>query len=172
MTQGNGQPLGTLTGNPASQAGESGGDARPGLSGGDLRQIRSQANQLAGDLQDVGRQLRSSGADQGTVRSVDEVARALREMGGNGGPGDRRSLEQLTAQALEKLAGVEFGLRKKLDNSNQQLFLSGSEEIAPQFKKPVADYYRDLSKRTASGAAQTAPAPAQSNAPAKSKGGK
>src|SRR5262249_18413782 len=136
---------------------------------GDLRQVRGQLNQLAGDLSDVGRQLKAAGADQNAVRSVDDAANMLRQMSGAGGPADPRSLEQLTAQALDKVQGVEFDLRKKLDNSNQQLFQYGSEEIAPQFRKPVEGYTRDLSKRIVPGATQ--PAATTAPSPAKSKGG-
>ena len=44
---------------------------------------------------------------------------------------------------------VEYDLRKKVDQSNQQLFLAGTDEVAPQFKKPVADYFHALSNSKA-----------------------
>ena len=161
MTQGNGQPLGTLTNNPSQQPGNSGGDARPGLNGGDLRQIRNQANQLAGDVQQLRQQMQTGGADAGSLRSVDEVVRGLRDIGSDRGSANPQSLDALMSQALDRMQKVEYDLRKRIDTENQQLFLSGSDEVPTQFRKSVEDYYKALSNRkngTQPAAAPTAPA--------------
>ena len=60
------------------QAGGSGGDARPVLGNGDMRQIRNSANQIADDVQELRRQLQPGGADPADLRSVDDVVKGLR----------------------------------------------------------------------------------------------
>jgi len=138
------------------------------MGNGDMRQIRNSAGQIANDVQELRRQLQQgSGMDPADLRSVDDVVNGLRSLAALGSNADSRSIEQLTAQALEKMQKVEYDLRKKVDQSNQQLFLAGSEEVAPQFKKPVADYFKALGNANASGVRPSA-APV---APAKGKGG-
>jgi len=140
-----GQPNGNQPGGSPTQPGGYNSDARPVMGNGDLRQIRNQANQLANDVQELRRQMQGGGGEPDDLRSLDEVLNGLRSLGSTA---DSQSLEQLSAQALEKLQRVEYDLRKKVDSANQQLFVQGSDEVAPQFRKPVDDYFRELSKRT------------------------
>ncbi len=151
------------------QAGGSGGDARPVLGNGEMRQIRNSAGQIANDVQELRRQLQNGGIDPTDLRSVDDVVNGLRSLAAAGSNADPHSIEQLTAQALEKMQKVEYDIRKKVDQSNQQLFLAGSDDIAPQFQKPVQDYFRELGKKTGSGV-QPSVAPSTSRPPAKGKG--
>jgi hypothetical protein len=53
-------------------------------------------------------------------------------------------MQQLLATSLEKMQQVDVDLRKKIDTSNQQLFLSGSSEVPTQFRQSVEDYWRAL----------------------------
>jgi outer membrane protein OmpA-like peptidoglycan-associated protein len=148
------------------QGGGSNGDARPVLGNGDMRQIRSSAGQIANDVQELRRQLQQgAGMDPADLHSVDDVVNGLRSLAALGNNADPRSIEQLTSQALEKMQKVEYDIRKKVDQSNQQLFLAGSDEIAPQFKKPVDDYFHALSNSKAGGVrpsvAPSAPPPSK-----------
>ena len=120
------------------------GDGRPVLGNGELRQLRDQANQLANDLQGLRRQLQGANLDQPDLRNLEDVLNELRQMGVTADP---QSIQSLTAAALEKLQKVEYNVRKKVDTDNQQLFLAGSDEVAPQFQKQVEDYFRELSNR-------------------------
>jgi hypothetical protein len=139
-----------MAGGSPTQPGGFNGDARPVLGNGDLRQLRNQANQIAGDVQELRRQMQSAGSEANDLRSLDEVLNGLRALGATADP---QSLEQLSAQALEKLQRVEYDLRKKVDTANQELFVQGSDEIAPQFRTPVNNYFRELSRKTGSGTA-------------------
>jgi outer membrane protein OmpA-like peptidoglycan-associated protein len=151
------------------QSGGSNGDARPVLGNGDMRQIRNSAGQIANDVQELRRQLQGGAMDPADLRSVDDVVNGLRSLAALGSSADPHSIEQLTAQALEKMQKVEYDIRKKVDQSNQQLFLAGSDEIAPQFKKPVDDYFHALSNSKASGVRPNV-GPSAPQAPAKGKG--
>jgi hypothetical protein len=49
--------------------------------------------------------------------------------------------------ALEKLKKFEFGLRRKAEDGDQQLSISGSDEVPPGFRESIAEYYRALAKK-------------------------
>ena len=64
---------------------------------------------------------------------------------------DPQSLQQLSAAALEKLTKFEWDLRKRVDTSNNALYLSGSDEVPANYKDLIEQYYRALSKKKAGG---------------------
>jgi hypothetical protein len=63
-------------------------------------------------------------------------------------------LKALSTAALDKMKKFEFELRKRLDTTSDELFLSGAEEVPNKYRPLVDDYHRELSKRS------TAPAKA------------
>ena len=150
MTRGNGGRLGSFTGNPANP-GNQGGDARPGLSRGDARDYRDQARQLANDAQDLRQRLQQSGATGKDLQAVDDIVKALRAMDSDRATNDPAILQGLSATALDKLTKFEWDLRKRVDTSNDQLYLSGSDEVPATYKDLIEQYYRALSKKKAGG---------------------
>ena len=42
---------------------------------------------------------------------------------------------------------LEFDLRKKLGSDNNQLSLSGSDEVPPAFRQAIEEYYKKLAQR-------------------------
>jgi hypothetical protein len=163
-----------LTNTPSGSPNGGGGDARPNgqYAPGDLRQIRNTANQLATDVQQLSQQMRQGGADSGSLKSVDEVVKGLRDIGNDKSNADPRGLNTLMTQALGKMQSVEYELRKKADTENQQLLLSGNEEVPSQFRDSVAHYFTALSKKTGQPAPAAAPAATPAKAPIKKGGGK
>jgi hypothetical protein len=125
-------------------------NARPFLGQGELRQIRDQANQISNDVQELRRQMQGQAGEVSPqdLKVLEDALNALRQMGATADP---NSIQGLSATALEKLQTFDYTLRKKLDNASEQLLIKGSDEVAPQFKKPVADYFTELSKRTKGG---------------------
>jgi hypothetical protein len=111
--------------------------------------------------------MRAAGADGQSVRSVDDVVKGLRDVGAERGPGNSQAIAAALDQALSKMQKVEYDLRKKVDTGNEQLFLSGSDEVPSQYRPAVESYYRALSKKNGG---QPAPAPASTTTPAKPKG--
>lgn len=140
----------TSSGLESQQYGFQGGEGRPVMGPGELRQLRSQAGQIGSDIQELRRQLQGGALDQTDLRALEDVLNALRSLGSTADP---QSIEQLTAKALENMQRVEYDLRRKVDMANQQLYLAGSDEVAPQFRKPVDDYFRELSRRSGQPAA-------------------
>jgi hypothetical protein len=130
----------------------SGGDARGGLSPVDVRQLQNNAQQYAVDLEAARRALQQNGATTADLRQIDEAIRQLRELSKAGDPLGRQTL---AIEALEKIRGVEFNIRKRLDTTSDALYLSGADEAPAEFRPMVEEYTRRLSR----------PAPAQATTP-------
>lgn len=128
----------------------SGGDARGGFNPIDIRQLQSNAQQSARDLQDLRRNLQQNGGTPADLRAVDEALRQMQELSKAGDPLGR---QQLIQEALEKIRGVEFSLRKRLDTTSDALYLAGADEAPAEFRPMVEEYTRRLSRPAA------APAP-------------
>jgi len=116
----------------------------------DARQFRNQQQQIVGDLQDIRKQLSAAGMNAKDLTQLDEAMRALQALNTENAYGDTKGL-QAEAKALDELKKAEFDLRKKLDTSNQQLFLNGTDEVAPGFRELVEKYYKALSKKGGGG---------------------
>ena len=121
-----------------------GSDARPGA---DWRQIANQARQLANDAQDVRRQLQQAGIAPKDLTPVDDVVNALRALGDDKNLKNPKGLQELYATAVDKFKALDFAVRKKVDTSNEQLFLSGSEDVPASFRALIQEYYRALAKK-------------------------
>ena len=50
------------------------------------------------------------------------------------------------ATALDKMKKLEYDLRKRADTANEQLYISGSEDIPKAWEAIINDYYRQLGK--------------------------
>lgn len=147
MTSGrSGQPAGTFTGTPAGPGSSSSGDARPGLSSGDLRQWRNTARELANDAGEFRRTMQSAGLTGKDLTSVDEVVKALRALDTDKVTNDPLGMQQLMATALDKMKKLEYDLRKRADTANEQLYISGSEDVPKAWEAIIQDYYRQLGK--------------------------
>ena len=118
---------------------------------GDARQVRNQAGELASDAQSLRRQLQTSGGTQNDLRAVDDVLKALRSLESSTNLGDPVEMQQLSSVALDKLKKLEFDLRKRVDTTNDALFLSGSEEVPAKSKDTIFEYFRQLAKRAGGG---------------------
>ena len=127
--------------------GPAGGDSRAGNFRGDARQMANQATNLADDASRVRRQLQQAGVGQRELQPIDEVVKALRALGDEKVYGDPTGLQDLYATALDKFKKLEYDLRQRTDTSSQQLYLSGSEDVPPNFKALIEEYYRALSKK-------------------------
>ena len=136
-----------FTGTPAGP-GQSGGDARVGMNSGDVRQWANQARELANDTQTLRNDLQRSGVNPKDLMPVDEVVKALRALGDERNYKNMGNLQELYSTAVDRFKALEFELRKRTDTSNAQLFLSGSEDVPPNFRGLIQDYYRALSKTT------------------------
>jgi hypothetical protein len=46
----------------------------------------------------------------------------------------------------DNMKRFEYGLRRKVEGDQNQILLSGNDEVPEQFRKLVEQYYRSLSK--------------------------
>jgi hypothetical protein len=72
-------------------------------------------------------------------------------MGNQRASGDWQGMAQLSAAALDKMKRLDFDLRKLTDQSNNELFVSGTDEAPAKYRDQVNEYYRQLSKKAGSG---------------------
>ena len=111
----------------------------------DIRQFRGQFREWAADAEGLRRQLQQAGMNP---RDLDEVLQDLRAFDNDRVYADAKGLEQLQAAAIEKLKKFEFTLRRKADNGNDSLSLSGSDQVPDGFRPAIEEYYRSLAKKT------------------------
>jgi hypothetical protein len=124
-----------------------GGSRRPGdylYNGEDIRQFRGEFRDWTAQGQDLRRQLREQGVD---VTDLDEILKSLRALDDDRVYKDAAELERLQTFVSEGLKRFEYGLRRKVEIADQQLFLSGSDEVPPGFRDRVEEYYRSLAKK-------------------------
>jgi hypothetical protein len=152
--QGGNQQAGGAAGGDASPnyggGGAWGGDAR-NWGGGwgyyspdDIRQFRRELREWSSDAEALRQDLTRVGIDP---RELDAIMRDLRALDNDQSFVDPRSLAALQAAALERLKQFEFGLRKQVDGSAEQLSLSGSDEVPAGFRTAIEEYYRSLARR-------------------------
>jgi hypothetical protein len=128
-----------------------GGDARNwgGYYGGwnpdEVRQWRREYREWVQDAETLRRQLQATGVNP---RDLDDIIRDLQKFDNDRMYVDPRGLEQLQAAALDKLKKFEFGLRRKIESSNESLSLSGSDQVPEGFRQAIEEYYRSLAKKT------------------------
>ena len=127
-------------------ASSAGGDARPT---GDSKQIANQAKQLANDAQALKGQLQQGGVKPQDLKPVDDVIKALKDMTNEKALQNPKGLQDLYTTAVEKFKLLEFEIRKRVDTTNEQLFLSGSDDVPPSFRTLIEQYYKSLNKKPA-----------------------
>jgi len=123
-------------------------DARPN---GDVRQLANQAKQLAGDAQSIRNQLQKAGVNPKDLTPVDDVVKALQALGNEKNLQNPAGVNELYQTAVDRFKSLEFEIRKRVDTSNGQLLLSGSEDVPPAFRSLIEEYYRTLSKKGGGG---------------------
>jgi len=141
---------GFTNGSP-NRGGAWGGDARNwgGYYGGywnadDIRQWRREYREWANDADALRRQLQQNGV---SPRELEDIIRDLQKFDNDRVYTDPRGLELLQAAALEKLKKFEFSLRRKVENGNDSLSLSGSDQVPDGFRQAIEEYYRSLSRK-------------------------
>ena len=110
----------------------------------DVRQFRRDFREWSNDAQALRRELSQAGYD---TRDLDQVLRDLRALDSDQAFTDGNSLAALQAAALDKLKKFEFALRRKTDGGDQQMSLSGSDEVPAGFRQAIEEYYRSLARK-------------------------
>ena len=125
----------------------------------DVRQFRSEVQRWTREAEQLRRMLQGAKVDP---KEIDALLRNLRQLNDERVYKDVEELARLQAQVTDSAKRVEYDLRRKLEGTDGQLLLSGSDEVPEKFRKSVEQYYRSLSK-----APDAAKAPDGVNPPAK-----
>jgi hypothetical protein len=108
----------------------------------DIRQFRSEARQWTAEAEQLRRLLQGQKLD---AKQLDEVLRGLREMQDPAVYQNAGDIERLQSAVAENMKRFEYVLRRKAEG-NEQVLLSGSDDVPEQYRKMVEQYYKSLSK--------------------------
>ena len=114
------------------------------LSSGDARQFRQEFGQRRRDAEQLRDQLAREGVDVGELERAIGGLRALHEPQALG---DLDEIDELQASIIRGLKEFEFSVRRENGDADaDRLFLSGSDEVPPEYRPLVEEYYRSLSE--------------------------
>jgi hypothetical protein len=117
------------------------GDSAAGASS---RQLRSELRRRAGELRGLAEEFERQGMEG---NPLGDVARRLGRMDASGAIGTPRGLDDL-AELVAALKDYEFALRRQLlDDEAAPSVLSAGEDVPPQYRELVEEYYRRLAER-------------------------
>ena len=114
-----------------------------GLTPDDIRQFQREFQQRREDASGLRDDLRREGID---VEELSDVVSALERLGNRSVFDDPEELARLQESILRGLKDFEFSLRRGLSAEIERLFLSGSDDVPPEYRRLVEEYYRSLSE--------------------------
>jgi hypothetical protein len=80
------------------------------------------------------------------ARELEEILRRLRELEDSRIYKDVNELLALQAFVNEGMKRFEYTLRRKVGEEENRAIVTGAEEVPPEFRKLVEEYYRSLSR--------------------------
>jgi hypothetical protein len=123
------------------------GDRRPWAWTGDqIRQWRGEVRRWSSEVAELRGRLRQLGEQ---TADLDEILRALRALDAERIYHDAAELERLQSFVAEQFKRFEFDLRRRLDPSLQHPAAVAADEVPPEFRRLVEEYYRALARRRA-----------------------
>jgi len=111
----------------------------------DIRQWRGEYRNWVNDAEALRRQLQQAGQNP---RDLDDIIRDLRMFDNDRLFADPNGLAKLQASVIDRMKKYEFSLRRKIENGNDSLSLSGSDQVPDGFRQAIEEYYRSLAKKT------------------------
>lgn len=132
------------TGGRPRPGGTPGGASRGQLSPDQSRQFERELNRRRAELTELSRELTEEGVD------VEQLERILGSLEGLDAPGrlaDPLGLERLREEVIAGLKEFEFTLRRELAGGDvERYFSTGADEVPPEYRELVEEYYRALSR--------------------------
>jgi hypothetical protein len=121
------------------------GDRRPGdyYTSDDVRQFRGEARRWLGEAQALRNMLREQGVDP---KELDEIMRRMRELDSERVYRDVEELARLQTFVAEGIKRFEYNLRRQAGADADRAIVAGAEDVPPEFRALVEEYYRSLSK--------------------------
>ena len=146
--QGNGRPGSRMTpgggGIPNANGAPGGGVPTGRLSPDDAQQFSREAQQRLADAQALRSELQKQGL---ATKELDQAIDNLRQLTNPANVEDTRIASDLRAKTLEGFKDFEFGLRRKLGESDStRVLLQRSGDVPAAYKQNVEEYYRSIGK--------------------------
>ena len=110
----------------------------------DIRQFRGEVRRWTNETAELRNMLRDQNIDP---KELDEILRRLRQMDEDRVYQDAAELERLQSFVAEGLKRFEYGLRRKVGDEADRALVNGTDEVPPEFRSLVEEYYRSLSKQ-------------------------
>ncbi len=153
----NSRPGATQEGDPTEAGGSNGGP--PSLTEGSRRpaseasmasnsgginpsQVRREWQERVRDAEEIQKMLK--GLDPTRARDVAELARRMREIDARRVFNDPEEIAALKAQIIDGFRQLELDLYRSLKKDGEQLRLAHEDEVPPEFRERVEEYYRSL----------------------------
>ncbi len=136
--------LGSRWGGPFG--GRYGYDRRPGgweWDPRDVRQWQREYRERAGEVEELRRLLEQ---EDFAAADLSEIIERMRELDDLRTYQDPEEIARLQTFVLEELKRFEYRLRREITEESEDLFLAGNEEMPPQFRELVEEYFRVLSE--------------------------
>ena len=136
--------LGSRWGGPFG--GRYGYDRRPGATAWDpqdIRQWQREYRERAGEVEELRRLLEQ---EDFAAADLSEIIERMRELDDLRTYQDAEEIARLQTFVLEELKRFEYRLRREISEESEELFLAGNEEMPPQFRELVEEYFRVLSE--------------------------
>lgn len=134
------------TGQPGGRRGD--GARAPGgrraFTGEEVRQMRSEIRERAGELRGLAELVERAGAD---AEELAAMIAAMRALDRDRTYDDPAEVLRLRAELLENMKQLEFRLRREMAaGSEEKLLLQRSGDVPEEYRKLVEEYYRTLSR--------------------------
>ena len=136
--------LGSRWGGPFG--GRYGYDRRPGAwewDPQDVRQWQREYRERAGEVEELRRLLEQ---EDFAAADLSEIIERMRELDDLRTYQDAEEIARLQTFVIEELKRFEYRLRREISEESEDLFLAGNEEMPPQFRELVEEYFRVLSE--------------------------
>lgn len=109
------------------------------------RQLRGELRRRLGDLRDTRDQLNRAGADVGPLN---DIIRRLGRLDATGQIDTPRGLDELSQAIVQGLKDYEFALRRAvLGDETPRAALATDDDVPPQYRALVEEYYRRLARQ-------------------------
>ena len=142
---GDGATLGSRWGGPlGSRYGY--GDRRPGAADWepeDIRQWQREYRERAGEVEELRRLLEQEDFAAG---DLSEIIERMQELDDLRTYQDAEEIARLQTFVLEELKRFEYRLRREISEESEELFLAGNDDMPPEFRELVEEYFRVLSE--------------------------
>ena len=129
---------------PNANGAPGGGVPSGRLSPDDAQQFSREAQQRLADAQALRGELQKQGL---ATKELDQAIDNLRQLANPRAIEDPRISADLRAKTIEGFKDFEFGLRRKLGESDStRVLLERSGDVPPAYKQNVEEYYRAIGK--------------------------